>query len=493
MKLSNVSLQRKLSLLAAGFISILIILGVSNTYILYESEKMSERLIHEVNDTRKMQVDFKIQVQEWKDILIRGSDKAAFDKYWGRVQKSGAFIKKELNNTITIFKHEGLDPSVPQEALKSYDQMMKAYAEGVKLFDPEDLSSIKVVDKAVSGVDRAPNKLIGEAVEVLSAHADKELMNNLTHAIMIMLILSAVSGLLFVIFSRNVAKSIADPVHALVTEFDKLAAFDLTCHVEVKGTDEVGVMSGKFNEVVQNLRTLVGSVHGATSQISAASEEMSSSSRHMNDMSSTQKDSLQQIAAAVEESASTVHEINQLAESTANDVSTISNSASAADVAMKTLEKNSEMIVEVTKVIDDISDQTNLLALNAAIEAARAGDAGRGFAVVAEEVRKLATNTSQSTAKITEVISNLQLNVDNTGASLTEITGSISDITHKVGSVSEALSQQSTAIEEISATVTDYSDQVDVMVRSITETDQASGDVAKQATDLDAQVAQFKL
>ena len=84
------------------------------------------------------------------------------------------------------------------------------------------------------------------------------------------------------------------------------------------------------------------------------------------------------------------------------------------------LEERMKQVEHIVSVVSAIASQTNLLALNASIEATRAGEHGRGFAVVAEEVRKLADESDHSARNISQLLRNMQDEVQQVAMKMTE-------------------------------------------------------------------------
>ncbi|MDK2985119.1 MAG: hypothetical protein PWQ96_761 [Clostridia bacterium] len=151
----------------------------------------------------------------------------------------------------------------------------------------------------------------------------------------------------------------------------------------------------KILNLANNLNETIQTINGTVQQLGAEAEELSATSQEL---------------------LSTSHETNQQVKNTDN----------------------------ILQVIRKVADQTNLIGLNAAIEAARVGEQGRGFTVVAEEVRKLATSTSDSTDQIEEIITGIQQAVG-------QINTGVEQVAQVTGGQAEGISNLGSAVEELKA------------------------------------------
>ena len=116
------------------------------------------------------------------------------------------------------------------------------------------------------------------------------------------------------------------------------------------------------------------------------------------------------------------------------------------------LSEQIQQIGSTIGVVEDIAEQTNMLALNAAVEAARAGEHGKGFAVVAGEIRKLADESKQATAKISVLINNIHQSTNSTVMATEEGTKEIETGVKLAHHIDKNINSLINIIDEISLT-----------------------------------------
>ncbi|HIX57153.1 MAG TPA: methyl-accepting chemotaxis protein [Candidatus Anaerobiospirillum pullistercoris] len=216
--------------------------------------------------------------------------------------------------------------------------------------------------------------------------------------------------------------------------------------------------------LAQDIVEKVGDCEGKTINVSAASEEMLSTTqdiaKNCEDASNLSNDTKNIIADGVTKIQQTIEAIRRQSEEIHN------NSLAVEKVAKRSLDINS-----IVNTIEEIAAQTNLLALNAAIEAARAGEAGRGFAVVADEVRALASRTASSTQEIADMVADIQkdaaaasssinnsvISMEDTSHNTVEVENTMHDIVEHVNSVNMQITQIASAAEEQTAATNEIS------------------------------------
>ncbi|WP_299816178.1 methyl-accepting chemotaxis protein [uncultured Roseibium sp.] len=204
-------------------------------------------------------------------------------------------------------------------------------------------------------------------------------------------------------------------------------------------------------------------------------------SDHAGGAAGSASENVSAVAAATEEMTATVQEIANQTEATARIVAEAVVAAETTNQDVKTLSDAAEHIGSVVNLIRDIAEQTNLLALNATIEAARAGDAGKGFAVVASEVKQLAEQTSKATDEISDRISGIQNSVKDAAGSIDHIANKVSEIKELTSSVAGAIEEQRSANQEIARSAKSASDSTGVAADSLTTVSSAVQQTSEEA------------
>ena len=468
--------------------------GVQQYRQLVQGPLQTSQLIDEAN------LQFKIQVQEWKNVLLRGKQPAELNKYWSQFQDRQRDVQTILAKLIALpSTDEALRNSLTQLA-SDHRALGSAYEKGRDAFVAAGADPV-AGDTAVKGVDRATSERMSALVTQIreqGAAQSTAISAAAEQTVWVGLLVMLLSGLAIGIVSLwLVSRYLVAPISQLIDYVADLSRGQLQQRVQSDRQDELGRLAVAANTLRDFLAETFSRLKRNASELDGASSELHQIARQMSQGTQDQFERTDQVATAMSEMSATAMEVARHAGEAARAADEADESAHQGGDAMRAtiatitdmrgeisttaqvirrLETDSGRVGKVLEVIRGIAEQTNLLALNAAIEAARAGEAGRGFAVVADEVRSLAQRTASSISEINQIIDAVQLGatdaaraihsgqarseesvqqVTRTGEVLQRITGAVEAIRDMNRQIATAAEEQTAVAEDIARNLTD--------------------------------------
>ncbi|MCY9661129.1 methyl-accepting chemotaxis protein [Paenibacillus chondroitinus] len=516
--LRNLKLRYKLLFMNAIAILFLLIVGITGYYFMdkmssnstrmYEESLLSVKWINQLktnfNETESNLLEMMLSV----DVKYKGKLKAKLDE--------NSAMNQEL-----VTKLSGIRLTEEEAAaFKDFEELNKKYREIVTMTIDHATKNNQVAyqvynnevsphgDKTIVALD----KLV-QLKETAAENFQKTSSNDsrTSHWFIILTIVIAI--VIMTVNAMALNMIITTPIRRLQEHMEKAAGGDLSVKGDYPYEDEVGKLTGSFNEMTGSLRSLVSQIADNALTLSASSEELLASSEQSSQAAKQVASSSQQLSEDFEKQFAGVNQANEavqqmltstkLIDESAQEVARLVGQATAAaqngkrsvvsiagqmgeiseavqevNGVIEALGKNAHKIGEIVNVINEISTQTNLLSLNAAIEAARAGEAGRGFAVVAGEVRKLAEQSASSARNITHLVSTIQRQINHAVSSMQDGAGKVQAGLTISGEAQESFIHIETSVDEVNAKVENVNQNIHQLVDANVRIEQVMGIVS---------------
>lgn len=501
MKLSNMSVGMRMGTGFALLLLMSVIMGSCAFWLTMSSEKKVDEMIswHLVKErmiqdwTRKLNTNsgLAMTAMSTSDPAIRKSLQETVDKGSAEITS----IQEKLKPLLRLPTGQRLMANV----MAAREKFMSLRQEGLQLAESGQHEQVtpfimsrfypatQEYTQALTELRDFQKQLIDKSYAEIQKDADKS-----ESIILTFIIASIILGFLIAWY---ITRSITRPLTEAVTVASDVSAGNLTVDVNVRSTDQLGMMMQSLKDMVAGLGNTVTDVKNGALTISHAANEIDAGNQDLASRTEEQAASVEQTAATLEQLTSTIkrsaensRHVNQLFTETGDVIRINGERMNELLLSMQDIHNASGKMTDIVTAIEGIAFQTNILALNAAVEAARAGEQGRGFAVVAGEVRTLAQRSSSSAREIKEIIGSSlhKINscrelVDEADKGMKGIVGNVVDVQQLVDEIARASAEQSDGITQINIAMGQIDTTTQQNAALVEESSAASASLKEQA------------
>jgi methyl-accepting chemotaxis protein len=507
---NSLTLKFKILLLSALVVLGLFTLGITayvqiNSYSAAVSETSSsvQNRAEFLSEIESAAIGFKTQVQEWKNILLRGNDPEKFLKYADGFNKEEKVVQTHLSNAMALQKNNKEAVNAINLLQKEHADLGKRYRTALQDFDQENPETGKTVDQMVSGMDRETSRQMDELATTTLEEFDKFLqesdaiMAKIHHEtvrllVIICVLASTIIVAVMVFIFRDMFKTLGGEPAYTANVVSQVADGHLNIDIQLKPGDNTSLLASVAH-MSKQLAEIIGDVRSSADALSSASEEVNATAQSLAKGASVQAASVEETSASMEQMSASISQNSENAKITDGMAQKAARDASTGGEAVMDTVGAMQKIAERISVIDDIAYQTNLLALNAAIEAGRAGEHGRGFAVVASEVRKLAERSQVAAQEIGTLALETVKRAEHAGTMLKDMVPAIRKTADLVQEIAAASSEQNAGVSQINGAIGQVSQTLQQNAAASEELSSTSEEMSAQAIRLQESMTYFKL